>query len=325
MADNLSANTVSSRRYFNFKGSIFIICLLISFFSWFFIRYAHDITITSTYSVDFVYPYTDRILVNSPDNQLYLQIKSNGLQLILKQLFSSNQKLQVRLKRSNLDDNIQKGISNLTSAEIINQVSTQLGIPFSNIQMTRDTLSFILEKAISAKLPVRPNVSLDFATSYYLHGKVKTIPDSVEVIATSSVLQKTHFIETENITFSNLNSSKKAILSLIKPNSHCIIPDQTVDVQIPVEKYTETNYKVSVACDTTHLKLKFFPSQVNVKCLVAFKDFKTITPDMFTLVVNNDALNNKSHQKIKLKLTHFPAEVKVLYIEPSYVDYIILK
>ncbi len=325
MAENVSANTPLARKYLSFKGNIFIICLLISFFSWFFIRYAHDITITSTYSVDFVYPYTDRILVNVPDNQLYLQIKSNGLQLFLKQIFSPVQTLQVRLKKSNLDEEILKGSSNLSSAEIISQVSIQLGIPFSNIQMTRDTFSFMLEKAVTAKLPVKPNLNLDFETSYYLHGKIKTIPDSVEVITTNAALKKLHYIETESQKLTNLSASQDISLPLIKPKLHCVMPLQNVDIHIPIEKYTETSFMVPVTCDSTNLKLKFFPGNVSVKCLVAYKDFKTITSDMFTLMINKEALSKINSKKIKLKLTHFPAEVKVLYIEPSYVEYIILK
>ncbi len=325
MAENTAENTVFRRKLLNFKGNILIVCFFISFSSWFFIRYAHDITINTSYPVEFIYGYSDRILVNVPDNRLYLQIRSNGLNLLLKQLFTSPQKLQVRLKKSNLDESIQRGTAVLTSSEIINQVSTQLGIPFGSIQMTRDSLFFSLEKAFSKKVPIRANVSLSFDPSFYLYGKIATTPDSVELTSTEGLLSKISFVETENKLLQNLNSNQSIQINLIKPSPHITMPVQQVNVQIPIEKYTETKFLVPVTCDSAGLKIKFFPNEVSVKCLVAFKDFKNIIPNLFKIVINKEALNNIRKQKVTLKLTKFPSEVKVLYLDPPSVDYLILK
>lgn len=73
------------------------------------------------------------------------------------------------------------------------------------IDISPDTLSFIIEKISEKKVMIIPDYDISFKPGYGLASKTKLIPDSVTLFGPESLLRNIVFAETEKIELKNLD------------------------------------------------------------------------------------------------------------------------
>ena len=96
-----------------------------------------------------------------------------------------------------------------------------------------------------------------------------------------------------------------------------------VRAAVKVEKYTEMDIQVPIKVSDS-LKLRFFPETISVKCLVAIKDYASITPEQFSVAVDREQL--KAMQPLlDVRLAAWPQYVQVLSTNPDKVEYLIVQ
>ena len=109
---------------------------------------------------------------------------------------------------------------------------------------------------------------------------------------------------------------------MIKPvkNSHFSLSADSVEIFIPVEKFTEGEVQIPVSFLSEMNNIKLFPEIVTVTYIVALKDYQKVNKDLFIIQLIPGTQTNKN-----IELIHHPSFVKVIKIEPQHIDYIILK
>ncbi len=135
------------------------------------------------------------------------------------------------------------------------------------IDITPDTISFIVERIASKKLPVIPDVDLSFKTGYGLASKVVIIPDSVIVYGPVSWIENLNFISTRKVTLNSLDNLTRLRLTfdneIFKTNIAAV--DVTLDVQRIVDKEIE-NIRVEVLDIPSDRDVVLLPNTIN--CLI---------------------------------------------------------
>jgi hypothetical protein len=103
-------------------------------------------------------------------------------------------------------------------------------------------------------------------------------------------------------------------------------PEQ-VRLIIPVEKFTESEINVPITQrnNTSNLRLKLFPETVKITYLVALNDYKKVDADMFSCFVYVSEAKENSGKKLQVTAGTYPKFIKIIRIQPSEVDYLILK
>jgi hypothetical protein len=152
-------------------------------------------------------------------------------------------------------------------------------------------------------------------------------PDSITISGPPSMIDSIRFIRTPTKKITNINYYTVLKEPLIKPvnSKKLILSADSVEIIIPVEKFTEETIKVPLDVNgISRNKIRLFPEHGSITYHVALKDFEKINNSMFKAEVDIDK-NFRNKQKLKVNITQSPSNVKITQIEPENVEFLILK
>lgn len=117
----------------------------------------------------------------------------------------------------------------------------------SVIDIVPDTVSFFIERIVSKKLPVVPDLKMSFKTGFGLASSIKVVPDSVVVFGPKSLMEKLSSFSTQAIKLSALDNQTKlkAVFNNDRFRTNIAAVEVTLDVQRMVDKNIE-NISVEV-------------------------------------------------------------------------------
>jgi len=302
--------------------------MLISVFMWLFIKLTRDYTLDFRFGI--VYNNVPKHLVLSeiPDSLLTIGLNAKGFELLSARYLHDKRNLQVSCKDERILHNSGGYYTRIPVSRLLPQISQQLPSSRSITYISPDTITLHFTEASRKKIPVMLRLSSSFRKQYQLYGRVQLNPDSVVVTAAPSVLDTLRFIGSVAVVKTNLDKSQRFPLPLKLPLStgQMRISADTVEVFIPVEKYTEAEFTVPIEVKGASSKslVKTFPDKSTITCMVPVKDFRSIDASMFSVYVSFDPAQTKA-RKLKVELKLSPQRIKILKISPSEIEYIILK
>lgn len=313
---------------FRKKFSIFLLCLFLSTFMWLFIKLTRDYTLDFRFAITYKNFPKHLVLSDIPDSVLTIGLNAKGFKLLAARYLHRKPSLEVNCKDGRIRHNADGFYMRFVVSRLLPQLNKQLPSSHSITFVSPDTITLHFTDASHKKVPVMLRLATSFRKQYQLYDRIKLSPDSVIVTASPSVLDTLHFVETEAITKKNLDESQKFTLRLKVPLSpgQMRISDDSVQVFIPVEKYTEADFIVPIevkgASGQTHIKT--FPDKCTITCMVPVKDFRHVNAGMFSAsAAFSPGLVKTS--KLKVSLTQWPQRINILKIAPAEVEFIILK
>ena len=238
------------------KIYIFIAAIIFSFILWGSISlsdfYYTDVDLKLVLT-DFPSGYTSGS--NIPGN-VSLRVKGQGWRLVtLKIGADSDFKVSVR------GDSGQKvlGIAgNLTNNRWI---LSELEV----IDIAPDTIICNIEKIISKKLPVLPQINLDFKPGYGLASGLIFSPDSIIVSGPASEVRRMEQVLTEEIELTSLDSKIRKILKLPEKRSYTY-SSQTVNVTLDIQRIIDRqidDIEVEVLDVPPDKEVLLFPNKIS--------------------------------------------------------------
>jgi hypothetical protein len=311
--------------------SVFIICLLFSSMFWLLTVFSKEYTTDISFNASFLNLPADKILVEDLPSKIAVKIKASGFSLLGVQYSAKNDTLFIDAS------NVKKYLtSNENTNEIYflllnNQLSLmaeQLGGSMKVEKIYPDTVTFVFDQKSQKIVPVKLNLSYNFAKQYQLNGKVKVIPSSIVIKGPKSVLNAINFLETETKQINEIESTKRHIIPL-KSNTNQSVDYgiNSVVAEIPVEKFTEAELMLPVTIKNVPFGyvVKTFPAQVKVKFNVSLDNYDVVKADQFLIEANMSANNDISNNRIKLRLVKQPAIVSKVKILNPQVEFIMRK
>lgn len=313
---------------FRKKLSIFLLCLLISILMLLFIKLTRDYTLDFRFAIAYENFPKHLVLSEVPDSLLTIGLNAKGFELLSAMYLHGKRNLTVNCKDERIRHNSGGYFMRVAVSRLMPQISQQLPSSRSIAYISPDTITLRFIEASHKKVPVILRLTKSFRKQYQLYDRILLIPDSVFVTADPAVLDTLRYIESEAVAKINLDESQRFALPLkwpLRPGQIRLSAD-TVEVYIPVEKYTEADFTIPIEVKGASSKtlVKTFPDKCTIKCMVPVKDFRSIDASMFAVSVSFDP-SLTSARKLKLKLTHSPQRIKILKISPEEVEFIILK
>jgi hypothetical protein len=310
------------------KFSVFLLCLLISMFMWLFIKLTRDYTLDFRFSINYKNFPKHLVLSEVPDSLLTIGLNAKGFELLSARYLHGKRNLMISCRDERIRHNSDGYFIRIAVSRLLPQISKQLPASRSITYLSPDTITLRFTDASRKKVPVILRLTSSFRKQYQLYDRVRLDPDSVFVTAASSVLDTLRFIESMPVTKTNLDESLRFPLALKLPLSpgQLRLSAESVEVFIPVEKYTEADFSVPIEVKGASSKtlIKTFPDKCTITCMVPLKDFRNINAGMFSAGISfnpDQAKNNK----LKVELTRSPQKIKILKISPEEVEFIILK
>ena len=199
-------------------------------------------------------------------------------------------------------------------------MSSQLKSHFKIIDIYPDTIFLFTSKKQTKKIPIKHNININFAESFWQKKNIKINPDSILIKGNKKELDQIKFLETENLTLFNLTEGKSGFVFL-KKNPFLELKTQ-VKYSFETEKYTEKNIEVLIEIlnPPENKKIVLFPKKISINYLVSEHDFENINNEDFRVVCNfeNIDISTKNCELIlmekpeNIKINHMKKEVEFL-------------
>jgi hypothetical protein len=296
---------------------IIIAALLFSFILW------GSISLSKDYFVTIDIPIK---IINFPDGyttgtqlpeKVTMKIRGNGWELIGVNLSSESQYLISAGWESG------KKYVNLYNFLTDNQwLSSDMEV----IDISPDTLSFLVEKITEKKVRIEPDLDLSFKPGYGLASKIEIYPESTNVLGAVSVLNNLNSVQTEKAEFSDLNSRIIEILNL-QENLGMTYEVNSVTATIDVQKIVDKNFDnllVEIHDIPADRDVVLLPNRISVGIRGGIDILGKLTPDQFKAYVYYRDVVLDTLGSIKPRII-IPENTTFLYMKPERLRYIIKK
>ncbi len=304
------------------KRSIFtfLIFLVISTAAWFLVKLSEDYVTQTTFRLQLEEMPADK-WVSSDEQSVKMSLNIDGFHTLRYKMIRDR---FVSIPLNEVSFRLENGnIYSFSSQYVAEKVAEKLGINASDITMNDAKIYFTMEVLKSKVVPVVLHSDITTARQYDIYGIPMLDPSSVTIYGPQEVIDTIKTVRTEPLTMNNVSQTFSAIvpLDLLEGKLHSNVKEVKAEVQ--VEKYTEMDIEVPIQA-TDSLKLRFFPEMMSVKCLVAMRDYASITPESFKVAVDKQQL--KAMQPLlDVSLASWPPTVQILSTRPDKVEYLIVQ
>lgn len=313
---------------FRNKFSVFVICLLISVFLWFLVKMPAVDSSEINYPLKFTNVPEGKILTWTSNNQLKISLIEKGTKMISYGIFNTKDPLFLSLKNIRLEkkDGFYQGY--ILTSNMVTDFERQLSVFDAILSIYPDTIQFRFEDIMTKKVPVKLNISYDFAPQFKLYGPITITPDSIVISGLMQAVDTIYCVPTIPVKITNIDKTQELNAKLeIKATDNTVdISSTSINVYIPVEEFTESIIAVPIGVNSTDtaINLKTFPEQAEITYHVFLKDYHRVKPGMFKAVVTFSPVA-KNNNILAIDIIQKPEFVTITGVNPAQVEYIILK
>lgn len=194
------------------------------------------------------------------------------------------------------------------------------------IDITPDTLSFNLEKIISKKVPIIPNLNLEFKDGYGLASPIRVYPESTTVYGPVDKIRKMRAASTADAKLSNLDQKieKNVLLANVPDISY---EKSYVTVGLDVQKIVQKNFDgipVRVIDVPNDRQVLLLPNQITIGLRGGVDVLAKLAGYNFNAHVTYRDVILDTLGSVRPKIT-IPENTDLIYTKPERVKYIIKK
>lgn len=309
------------------KVSIFAICLFISCFIWLVVN------LSKKYESDVYYPVVysgipgDEAYIEYADTVLVLKIKASGFRFLYMKYFQVQPPLNINLQHSLFKKSGKQNFYYLPTSSIGNEINSQLNNNAFLLGISPDTLLLKLKEVQSKKVPVKLSYTFNIAGQYKPYGTINLTPDSVIISGKSGFVDTIEFASTENLTVTDPEiTSYKTSINKDLINRSLYLSDNLIGAEINIERFTEEEMSIPIEIinKPDSLDVNLFPDEMNIRYLVAMKDYDKINPKGFNAQVDFNEIS-EDRNFIKVRLEEYPDKVEITRTTPEKVEFILIR
>ena len=320
MTDELNRIKQKVERTNKHSAFTFLIFLIISTAAWFLVKLSENYVTQTTFRLQMEEVQADK-WISSDEQSVKMSLNIDGFHTLRYKMIRDR---VVTIPLNEVSYRLENGNTySFSSQYVAEKVAEKLNINASDITMNDAKIYFTLDALKSKVVPVVLQSNVTTARQYDIYGIPTLDPSSVTVYGPQEVIDTIKTVRTEPLIMNNVSQNFNATLplDLLGGRIHSNVKEVTAEVQ--VEKYTEMDVEVPIKM-TGSLKMRFFPETMTVKCLVAMRDYASITPENFTVAVDKQQL--KAMQPLlDVRLASWPPTVQILSTRPDKVEYLIVQ
>ncbi len=304
---------------------IMSVCLCLSVFLWLFV------TLGKTYQYTLSVPLTfesreqpDRRFFCS-DSVVEVHLTTDGFDWLTSRL-SVRKSGSLHIDVGKLPMDKKSGYAKIPTGFLNKQVLGAIGMSNVPMAIMPDTVSLRWRKTYSKSVPLVSRVRVECEQPFALFGTPKLLVSRIEVEGTREELEKLDSLYTKDITLKGVNHN---LITFVPVDFDCSsdrlsIQMTMVACRVEVKEYTENTIVLPVeAIAGKGEKIKLYPPSVKVRYKVAMDDYRKVNTDDITAYVL--ANGNDRKRKLRVMLNNVPDLINVSSIEPSKLDYVIMK
>ena len=322
MTDELNSIKQKVERTNKHSVFTFLVFLVISTAAWFLVKLSENYTTQTSFRLQLVEAPADQ-WVSSGEQTVKMSLNVDGFHILRYKMIREPKRF-VTVNLSEVPYRQESGDTySFSSQYVAEKIANRLGINASDVTMNDSKVYFTMNLLKSKVVPIVLRSDIKMQRQYGLYGIPTLEPASVTIYGPDEVIDTVRSVRTALLAKTNVSEgfSESVELDLLDGKIH----SNTLEVKatFEVDKFTEMDIEVPIRVADS-LKVRFFPETMSVKCLVAMRDYASITPDSFNAAVDLDQL--KAMQPLlDLRLASWPPTVQVLSTRPDKVEYLIVQ
>ena len=300
----------------------FLVFLAISTAAWFLVKLSEDYVTQTSYRLLLVEAPADK-WVSSEGQSVKMSLNTDGFHTLRYKMIREPNRV-VTIPLDEVPYRIENGNTySFSSQYVAEKLAESLGISATDITMNDAKVYFTMDALKSKVVPVVLQSDIKTVRQFDLYGIPMLDPSSVTIFGPQEAIDSIKVVKTELLSRANVSQNFSAIVPLdllggrIKSN----VKEVMVDVQ--VEKYTEMDIEVPIKV-SDNVRVRFFPETMSVKCLVAVRDYASITPEHFSVAVDKKQMEDMQ-PLLDVRLASWPPTVQILSTHPDKVEYLIVQ
>nr|WP_314248154.1 YbbR-like domain-containing protein [Capnocytophaga leadbetteri] len=294
----------------------FVVCVLLSAFLWSLIRLSKNLLREVSVPVVVTNLPAHQVLMPSAPNAIKLLVEGNGFTLL--KTYSQNEALSVDYTDLKHIEGSRYCLSKSTREKLTNTYLSNFKIR----SVVSDTLTLLLEKKVSKKIPVLMQLNVEYAKEYQLT-ELRITPDSVTAYGSQKAIDTLTQVTFQYTKKKHIKDNFSKNYSL-KNTKYITYDLHTIKMEAFVDKVSEQLLKVPVQVVNVpkDSQVKVFPNEITVLCTGDLSILKALTPNDIQATADFAKAEGSS---ISLQLSTQKKRMKISFFGEDKVDFLIRK
>ncbi|MDB5116252.1 MAG: YbbR-like protein [Mucilaginibacter sp.] len=309
--------SVTERR----RASAFFTCLALAICGWLVITLSNTYNYTVKEILTFRNAPQKRAFHSLQSDTVNVTVKGNGWQMLLSKINEENKLIKVDLRT--LDSEAYVVLSSQ-----LQEINAEKAVNNEIVAFSPDTLYFDFTNRSVRRIPVQLVKSVRYEQQFTQSGNITIKPSYVTISGPSNLIDKITTWRTDSLVLKNISEDVSSSVNLAPPpEGNISIYPKTVQVNIPVDEFTEKTMQIPVKLvdNNAFFNVKIFPQKVKVTFITSLNRYADITEDLFEAQANLNLWRQYGYNVLPVKITRLPAFCKIVSVEPHNIDFIIKK
>jgi hypothetical protein len=306
---------------------VFLIFLVISTGFWFLNALRDNYITDFSYPVRFVNVPNKEIIVEGNNQKVDLKIRASGFTILRQRLSSSFIPVVFDVSQMKRLERQDKNMAYVLSRSQLGRVRDQLLVGMELVDINPDTLFLTMDRLTDRKVPILLNGEISFEKQFILADSIRFVPDSVVIAGPASIVDTVMAVYSKPLVIEKLKENYSKKVALQKHPSLKMDHNEAV-INILIEPFSEKTISVPIAVSglPDSLRMKTFPSSVEVTFRAGMSQFDKISPDDFRLLVDaKDALKAERPTRLRVRFDKIPNNIQSYDFSPIFVEYFLEK
>ncbi|MFD1256060.1 CdaR family protein [Mucilaginibacter terrae] len=300
--------------------SVFFTCLLLALIAWVFAMLSGTYSFTVKQTITFKNVPQRRAFRTLQPDTVEATMQGTGWQMVFSHVADEKQPVTIDLHTLEQKDFIALNTQ-------ISQINKTRDATHKILSFEPDTLYFDFTNRMVKKIRVEPVFNINYQPQYAISGKITIKPAYVTLNGPGNVIEKISTWKTDTLTLNGVNELIKGTLQLqaVKEGNISVYP-KSVQVQIPVEEFTEKTLKISVRLinNPHYYNVKIFPQHISVTFTTPLSRYTELDENFFEATVDLK-LWEEGYTVLPVNITRMPAYCKIVNITPRNIDFLVKK
>ncbi|WP_299672486.1 YbbR-like domain-containing protein [uncultured Polaribacter sp.] len=302
----------------------FIGFLVASVLIWLLITLSKEYVTTIRFPIQYKNIAQDKLLQATPQKELEIAVKADGFKILKTRVNTRNIAINANVLSRKADAKYYLLTKN-------QKISIQKQLPSGIVlqEILKDTLFLDIGTLVTKKIPLKPNLKINYHVGYDLAEDITIQPDSILVSGPENYISAIEHINLSALELEDVKADfkKKVGIKVPKDTKNLKFNLKEVTISGKVEKFTEGTFEIPYRITNipNNVTLNTLSKTVEVTFIVGLSKFNEITKNSFQVECDYKfALANNLNYLIP-KLVNKPSEIKSYKIAPNKIDFLIQK
>ena len=322
MADEMNRIKEKVERTNKHSAFTLLVFLVISTAAWFLVKLSENYTTQTTFGLQFTEVPSDQ-WISSGDQSVKMSLNVDGFHTLRYKMIREP-KRYVTIDLSEVPYR-QEGNDtySFSSQYVAEKVADKLGINASDVTINESKIEFTMNPLKSKVVPIVLRSDIKTQRQFGIYGIPTLEPASVTIYGPDEVIDTVRSVRTFLLAKANVSEGFSELVGLDLLDGKIRSNTTEVKASFEVDKFTEMDVEVPIHVADS-LKVRFFPETMSVKCLVAMRDYASITSESFGVTIDRDQLE-AMQPLLDVRLVTWPPTVQILSTRPDKVEYLIVQ